>query len=384
MALTQVQDNNKLIRFTNEINREYVRENLFSPYMSTDLNAIIRVRQELKAGGEQMNIPIVTKLRGKGKGAGTLVGNEEKIDNYGMRLWIDWARHAVATKKNDQQKDSADIFGEAKPLLSDWGKERQRDDIIAALMALPSEAAPAGLGSDDGNTVNGVLYENATAAQRNTWNADNSDRVLYGVAVGNYNATHATALGNIDTTADKLSKSIVSLSKRIAMNASPAIRPYKTRDGYEYYVMFAGTNSFRDLKADLNIENRDARSREGDGINKNPLFQDGDLLYDGVIIRQVPEISAYVTNVWTSLTTAGASTSRVEPVFLCGQQAAVLGWGQMAKPTFRKEDDYGFITGTGTEMAYGASKMFKKHPMDGTALKQWGLVTAFVSAPLDV
>lgn len=384
MALTQVQDNNKLIRFTNEINREYVRENLFSPYMSTDLNAIIRVRQELKAGGEQMNIPIVTKLRGKGKWAGTLVGNEEKIDNYGMRLWIDWARHAVATKKNDQQKDSADIFGEAKPLLSDWGKERQRDDIIAALMALPSEAAPAGLGSDDGNTVNGVLYENATAAQRNTWNADNSDRVLYGVAVGNYNATHATALGNIDTTADKLSKSIVSLSKRIAMNASPAIRPYKTRDGYEYYVMFAGTNSFRDLKADLNIENRDARSREGDGINKNPLFQDGDLLYDGVIIRQVPEISAYVTNVWTSLTTAGASTSRVEPVFLCGQQAAVLGWGQMAKPTFRKEDDYGFITGTGTEMAYGASKMFKKHPMDGTALKQWGLVTAFVSAPLDV
>ncbi|TPM37045.1 DUF4043 family protein [Mesorhizobium sp. B2-3-2] len=383
MALTNVQDNNKLVRYTQEINREFVRENLFSPYMSQDLNAIIRIRQELKAGGEQMNIPIVTKLRGKGKGSGTLVGNEEKIDNYGMRLWIDWARHAVATKKNDQQKDSADIFGEAKPLLSDWGKERQRDDLIAALMSLPSEAAPSGLGSDDGMTVNGLLYEAATAAQRNTWNADNSDRVLYGVAVANYNATHATALGNIDSTADKLSKSIVSLSKRIAMNASPAIRPYKTRDGYEYYVMFAGTNSFRDLKADLNIENRDARAREGNGMDKNPLFQDGDLLYDGVIIRQVPEISAFVTNVWTSLTTAGNGSSRVEPAFLCGQQAAVLGWGQMAKPTFRKEDDYGFITGTGTEMAYGTAKMFKKHPMDGTALKQWGLVTTFVSAPLD-
>lgn len=384
MALTNVQDNNKLVRYTQEINREYVRENLFSPYMSQDLNAIIRIRQELKAGGEQMNIPIVTKLRGKGRGSGTLVGNEEKIDNYGMRVWIDWARHAVATKKNDQQKDSADIFGEAKPLLSDWGKERQRDDLISAFMSLPSEAMPVGLGSDDGNTVNGIQYELATAAQRNTWNADNSDRVLYGSAVANYNATHATALANVSTTTGKLSKSAVSLAKRIAMNASPAIRPYKTKDGYEYYVMFAGTNSFRDLKADLNIENRDARAREGDGMNKNPIFQDGDLLYDGVIIRQVPEISAFVTNVWTTLITAGASSGRVEPTFLCGQQAAALCWGQMAKPTFRKEDDYGFITGTGTEMAYGATKMFKKHPMDGSALKQWGIVSVFVAAPLDV
>lgn len=386
MAVTTIQENNKLVVYTKEINREFVRENLFSPYMGQDLNSIIRIRQDLKAGGEQMNIPLVTKLRGRGTGSGTLVGNEEKIDNYGMRLFIDWARHAVATKKNESHKDSADVFGEAKPLLSDWGKERQRDDLISAFMSLPSETAPTGLGSDIGQTVNGILYESATAAQRNTWNAANSDRVLYGAAVSNYNATHATALGNIDTTADKLSAAIVSLAKRQAMVANPAIKPFKTKNGYEYFVMFAGTNSFRDLKNDATIiaANRDARAREGDGMDKNPLFQDGDLLYDGVIIRQVPEISLYVTNVWTSLLTAGASTSRVEPVFMCGQQAAVLGWGQMAKPTFRKEDDYGFITGVGTEMAYGVGKMFKKHPMDGTDLKQWGLFTIFVSAAADV
>lgn len=118
-------------------------------------------------------------------------------------------------------------------------------------------------------------------------------------------------------------------------------------------------------------------------MDSNPLFQDGDEIYDGVIVRQVPEISSFVTNIWTSLTTAGAGSTRVEPVFLCGQQAAVLGWGQMPKPTFRKEDDYGFITGVGTEMCYGTAKMFKKHPNDGTPLKQWGVVTGFVSAPLD-
>jgi hypothetical protein len=385
MAVTTVQDNNKLVVYTKEINREFVRENMFSPYMGTALTSIIRIRQELKNGGEQMNIPIVTKLRGKGKGSGTLVGNEDKIDNYGMRLWIDWARNAVTVKKSDQQKDSADLFGEAKPLLSDWGTERQRDDLIDAFMALPSEAAPSGLGSDDGQTVNGVLYANATAAQKNTWNADNSDRVLYGKSVSNYNATHATALGNITAANDKLSAPIVTQLKRLAKNAVPSIRPFKTSDGYQYYVLFVGSNAFRDIGLDATIiaANKDARAREGKGMDSNPIFQDGDLIYQGVIIREIPEISQYVTQVWTTLTTAGGSASRVEPVFLCGQQAAVLGWGQMAKPTFRKEDDYGFIQGVGTEMAYGASKMFKKHPMDGTALKQWGVVTGFVSAALD-
>ena len=378
MAVTTVQSNNKLIKYTQDINREYVRGNLFSPYMGTAVNSIIRIRNELKAGGEQMNIPIVTRLTGAGVSTGTLVGNEEQIDNYGMRVWLEWARHAVVTNKAESQKDSADIFGEAKPLLSDWGKELQRDELIAALMALPSESQPSA-----GVRVNGIQYDLATAAQRNTWNSDNSDRVLYGNATSNYNATHATALANCDTTNDTLTAANLALLKRIAMGASPKIRPFKTADGYEYYVAFAGLNTFRDLKASLATVNKDARPREQNGVDKNPLFQDGDQIYDGVIVRQVPEISSFVTNVWTTLKTAGASSARVEPVFLCGQQAAAMAWGQMAKPTFRKEDDYGFVTGTGIEMAYGISKIFKKHPSSGSKLVQFGLATGFFATATD-
>lgn len=378
MSVTTIQTNNKLVKYTQEINREYVRGNLFSPYMGTSLNSIIRIKNELKAGGEEMNLPIVTRLTGAGVSTGTLVGNEEQIDNYGMRVRLDWARHAVVTNKAESQKDSADIFGEAKPLLSDWGKELQRDELIAALMALPSETLPS-----TGVRVNGIQYDLATAAQRNTWNAANSDRVLYGASTSNYNATHATALATLDTTADKATAPNLALLKRIAMNASPKIRPFKTADGYEYYVAFAGTNTFRDLKASLETINKDARPREQNGVDKNPLFQDGDQIYDGVIIRQVPEISSFVTNVWTSLLTAGASSARVEPVFLCGQQAAAMCWGQMAKPTFRKEDDYGFVTGTGIEMAYGVAKIFKKHPSSGSNLKQFGMATGFFASATD-
>jgi N4-gp56 family major capsid protein len=383
MAVTTVQSSNKLIKYTQDINREFVRESLFSPYMGEDVTSIIRRRFDLKNGGEQMNIPLVTRLAGTGTGSGTLAGNEEKIDNYGMRVWLDWARHAVVTNKAEQQKDSAEIFGAAKPLLSDWIKELQRDETIAALMALPSESAPNNLGTASGQRVNGILYDEATAAQRNTWNADNSDRVLYGNATSNFNATHATALANCDTTNDKLTAANLALLKRIAMGANPKIRPFKTRDGYEYYVAFAGLNTFRDLKASLETVNKDARPREQSGYEKNPLFQDGDQIYDGVIVRQVPEISSFVTSIWTTLKTAGAASARVEPVFLCGQQAAVFAIGQMAKPTFRKEDDYGFITGTGIEMAYGVSKMFKKHPSSGTKLVQWGMATGFFATATD-
>ena len=378
MALTTIDTNNKLIKYTKEINREYVRENLFSPYMGEDLNSIIRVRQELKSGGEVVNIPFVKRLKGAGVGQGTLVGFEEKIDNYGMRAKVDWKRNAVVTNNAEEQKDSADIFGEAKPLLSDWGKSEQRDDIIEALMALPTETLPAA-----DQTVNGLLYNVATAGQRDTWQTANADRIQYGALRANTKATHALSLAELDITNDKLTAANISLLKRIAMNADPHIRPFKTRDGYEYFVAFAGTNTFRDLKLDLLPYNKDSRPREGNGMDKNPLFQDGDLIFDGIIIRQVPEISGFVTSTWTNLLTAGTTSNRVEPVFLCGQQAAAIVWGRMAKPTFRKEDDYQHITGTGVEMAYGVAKMFSKHPMTGSALVQSGMVTGFYASSAD-
>jgi hypothetical protein len=387
MALTVIQDNNKLVRYVREINREFCRENMFSPYMGEEMNAIIRVRNELKSGGEIINLPIVARLTGAGVTTGTLVGNEEKIDNYGQRIRVDWARHAVVTNKAEIQKDSADIFGEAKPLLSDWGKELQRDEIIAALMALPSETLPT-----DGR-VHGIQFDLASAAQLNTWLSDNSDRVLYGASTANHvSLVHETALDTLDVAGDSLTAARLSLLKRVAMNANPKIRPFKTRNGYEYFVAFMGTNLFRDLKDNLNslggtAVNLHARPRETMGPNgapDNPLFQDGDQLYDGIIARQVPEISSFVTSIWTDLLAAGSGDNvRAEPVFLCGQQAATICWGQMAKPTERAENDYQFVRGVGIDMCYGISKIWKKHPMTGTALKQWGMATGFFATTTD-
>jgi len=367
--------------FRKEIYREYIRQNLYAPYIGTELTAIIRVINDLKVGGEQINIPLVARLKQQPIGNGTLVNNEEAMDNYGDRGWIDWARNAVTVKESERQKSSIDLLGIMRPLLEDWGKEIQRDEIVDTFFTIPlASTAPAGLGSNNGQRVNGALLDAATAGQRNTWTTDNADRILFGGAQGNLVAGNfASSLANI-TAGMTLSAAAALKMKRLAKKANPRIRPYKLKNGREYFVTFAGSNMFRDLQSDATIinANSQARPREGDGLDKNPLFQDGDLLYNGIIFREIPEQDVRLP---TFYTTAGSGSIQVGPAFMCGQGALAWLWGRMPRPTFRKEDDYQFIRGVGIEMAYGLKKIAKLSPAGN--YKEWGIFTGFFANQAD-
>ena len=381
MAVTSVSSNNKLIVFRKEVTREYIRQNLFSPYIGSEMTAIIRVVNDLKNGGEQINIPLIARLKGQPIAVGTLVGNEESIDNYGDRAWIDWARNAVKLPKSEEQKSSIDLFGQARPLLEDWGKELQRDEIVDTFFTIPlASTAPAGLGTQNGQRVNGALLDAATTAQKNTWTTDNADRILFGGAQGNLVAGNfASSLANI-TSGMTLSAASILKMKRLAKKANPRIRPYKLKNGREYFVLFCGSNCFRDLQSDTTIinANTQARPREGDGLDTNPLFQDGDLLYNGVIIREVPEIDIRLP---VTYTTAGSGSIQVSPTWMCGQSAIAWCWGRMPQPTFLKEDDYQFYRGVGIQMAYGLKKIAKVNPTGN--YKEWGIFTGFYASQAD-
>ena len=385
MAATVTQVNNKLIVFRKEIYREYVRENLFSPYMGEGVGSIIRVITDLdkggKMGGEQINVPLMARLQATAIASGPLVGNEEALDNYGMRLYIDWARNAVVINNAEEQKSSIDLFSEAKPMLVDWGKELQRDEICDSFYALPSQSSPAGLGSSNGQRVNGVLFDAATAAQRNTWITDNADRIQIGnsnsanLVAGNF----ASSMTNI-TSAMTASGALLMTMKRRAKKANPRIRPFKLKDnGTEWFVLFVGQEQFRDLANDTDIKtaNQNSRAREQQGYLKNPIFVDGDLLYNGIIIREVPELSLRLPTFYTTAGGTGGNP-QVAPAFLCGQQAQAWCWGKMPTPTFRKEDDYQYLRGAGIKMAYGIGKLAKLTPAQN--FKEWGVFTGFFSA----
>ncbi|EJN14749.1 hypothetical protein PMI42_01723 [Bradyrhizobium sp. YR681] len=383
MALTTTAANNKLIYFRKEIYREYVRENLFSPYMGPSMNAIIRVITDLdkggKNGGEQINIPLRARLNGQGVGSGQLRGNEEALDNQGTRMWIDWSRHAVTINNAEEQKSSVDLYAEIKPALTDWGQEKQRDEIVDGFYALPSQNAPAGLGSANGQRVNGILFDAATAAQRNTWITDNADRILVGngntanLVAGNFAASMANVTG-----AMVLSGALVNRMKRSAKKANPRIRPFKLKEnGTEWFVLFVGQEQFRDAQNDADIKgaNQNSRARENQGYLKNPIFVDGDLLYNGVIIREIPEMSLRLPVFYQ---TAGSGGIQIAPAFLCGQGAMAWCWGKMPTPTFLKEDDYQFLRGAGIKMAYGVGKIAKLNAAGN--FKEWGVYTAFLAA----
>lgn len=336
---------------------EYVRTSGFRPYMGKGTNSIIQVKHELTSGGKSINIPLITRLKAAGvTGVSALEGNEEALGNFNQKIDIDFLRNAVRINVPDQHYSEIDLLQAARDMLTTWAADKLRTDVITAL-----------------GSIDGTAFGSANATARNAWTANNEDRVLFGDAIGNFNATHATALNAI-AVGDTLSAGIVSLMKRIAKKADPHIRPMRINDttGREFFVMFAGSLAFRDLKEDTTIAeaNREARPRD---VDSNPIFQDGDLIYDGVIIREIPEIAGFDN-------TAG-SPVRVEPVYLCGAQAIGLAWGQEPK-SIKENFDYDMQMGIGTMEARGLEKM--RFPTGAASvLKDHGMVTGYVAAAGD-
>jgi N4-gp56 family major capsid protein len=347
---------------------EYVRNSGFKPYMGRTNNSIIISKYEMtEEAGKSINIPLITRLKGTGvTGSQTLDGAEEELGNYNCNISLDWRRNAVRVPKSTSYKTELDLFGAAKDMLRTWEAEKLRDDVITSMLSLVTT----------GDTV--VTMSASSAANRNAFNAANTDRLLFGKLRSNYSATWATAVGNLDTTDDKCTVASMSLAKRIAKNADPHIRPYKTGDGREYYVAFHGSRTFRDLKADTTMTqaNREARSREGNGMDDNPIFQDGDLLYDGIIHREVPEIDDVAANGTYSMNAIGATSADVRPVFLCGAQAVGIAWGQEPTPRTDMTKDYSFRPGVAIEELLGVKKLC----FNGV---QQGMVSAFFCAASD-
>ncbi|PBB75202.1 hypothetical protein CK227_10445 [Mesorhizobium sp. WSM4308] len=394
MALTANHPNNELVKFRKDVAYDFLRSSRFDPYMGDDSTSIVVRMGDLEADGKEIRVPLVTQLAGDGVGAGTMRGNEEQIDSYGMPVWADWARNAVANNRAVNKESSFNIRSTARSLLRGWSKRIVRDDLVDALLSLPTSAVQAGRFSTPGNRVNGIKFSAATAANKNSWVTANYDRVVFGSQMSNYSTTFATAVANVDSTNDKMTAAVGSLAKDAAKqtgvdpnnpgvyNGRPKINPYMIEDSdQEWYVCFLGSRAFRDLKADpvMYQANRDARNREnGDPTKTNPIFTGGSLVYDGIIYKEIPEITQRLL-----LKGVGASSIDVEPFFLCGQGALAYATGQMPRPTQLEDGDYDFITGLGIEAQYGVAKIAKA-PLSVSgatlgSLVDWGMVTGFVS-----
>ena len=147
--------------------------------------------------------------------------------------------------------------------------------------------------------------------------------------------------------------------------------------------MFHGSNTFADFQTALDTAgiDKDARAREGSGMDKNPLFQSGDELYRGVIHVEVPEIDAYVTQIGTPLTTAGAG-------FGPGQSGVLLrpvgrqSWrsGKCPSQPSGKPRTTSSSKGVGSRWRTSLLRPSRNGPKTPAVLKQIGVVTGFFAA----
>lgn len=310
------------IQWSSDFWVEYLRENQFSPYFGTSMDSMIQLRTDLtREPGDSVVFPTVRNLVGAGVTGNTVLeGNEEVINARSLKVAVSVIRHAVAVSQWDEQKSVIDLLQAGKSVLKNWAANKLRADIILSLGAITA----------DGDVQ--ISYAAASAAQRNTWLVNNADRVLFGATKSNaVSGVYATALTAIDNTADKMTAAQLTLAKRIARTASPKIRPIRVSGDEEWYVVFVPSMVFRDLMLDPTIVNalQYAWSRGSD----NPLFTAGDILYDGMIIREIPELPVIVD-------VGAGATVDVGASYLCGAQAIGIAWAQRTK-AITNERDYG-------------------------------------------
>lgn len=345
---------------------EYVRKNRFARYMGTTESSLIQLKDDLTVKpGNAVTFAAVRRLVGAGvTGDTVLEGNEEILDTRSMKLIVAPIRHAVAVSNWDEQQSAIALRDAAKMALKNWSMEKLRADIITAL----SQVGPQ------------LPYATATAAQRNLWLTSNIDRVQAGLATANTaSGVLATALAAITTTTDKMTGALLSLAKRRAQTASPHIRPVQMDDenDEEWFVVFMPSLVFRDFRNDPPVlnANTNARPREA-GWMANPLFSGGDLVWDGMFVREIPELPV--------LTGAGNGGVDVAASYLCGAQAIGAGWAQRTK-TRTNTRDYDYFHGVGLDEIRGIGKLqFGKDPTIDTGVEvDQGIFTIFTTAIAD-
>lgn len=359
----------------NDYYKPYIRASGFDRYMGEGSDAIIRVFREGKTdGGKDIIVPLLGTIKNAGVRDGeVLEGNEVDLEQFVDRVTCRWRRNAVKVPKSASYRSNMDILRVAAPSLRDWAARIVlKTGLIDNLTGI---VVPGTVGADGFNAPDTVAtYAGATAAQRNAFIVNNADRVQFGALVSNASSgVMATALATLDNTDDKMSTAVLDLAReRAAATADisatgPAINPYMTEDGEEWYVVFVQRRQMRDLRRDPTMfqANRDAMER---GKN-NPLFRNGDLLWNGMIIKEIADLPV--------IAGAGSGGIDVAQATLVGQSALAVAWGQMPRLITDNDQDYEFRPARAIEECIG----IKKTSFNGV---QYGAYSLFTAAAASV
>lgn len=336
MADTIVASGLTVAQWDDKFFTEYLTENRFEGEMGTNESSVIQVKEDLsKKPGDRVHFALVNKLTQDAiTGRDVLEGNEERMDTRSFPLTVDKRRNGVRIAEIDEQFSAIALRQAAKSVLKDWSMKDTERLIIKAF-----------------GSKNGVNYEDASEGQKDAWLVDNRDRAFF--ASGYAGTDHSAGLAEQDTTADLLTPDDITAMKFQAITrANPRIRPIRSEaNGRRYYIAYAHPLAFRDLAN--NADMKQAQREVNLEMENNRLFKGGDLLWNGVIIKQIEEM---YDDTGMTLTGVGASSATVVPVFLTGAQA--IGAAYAKRWTSKEQTfDYGDKKGVAIESIYGIEKL---------------------------
>lgn len=328
-------------KWSDQLRKEYLNGNEYRAFMGAGtvsggsmagngINSLIMVLDALgNKAGTKINIPLRRALTGTGvTGDQTLEGNEEEMVYDNESITIDLFRHAVIVRNPtmSEQRAAFQLFDEARPALTDWSEEKLAQEITDALV----------------DTSRGRVQS----------------RYRYGKVESNWNATHATALGNLDATDDLLTVALVKALKDKAKAGDPTngvgrIRPAKMsmENGVakKTFVLFCGTRARRNLENDTAYLNLQARNPVEAMAPKLVDTSNFIGMIDGVLCYEIERMPVSVNS------GAGAAVD-TSPVVLCGAQAVAVVYGQ--RPFFTmQEGDYGMTKGVAINEVRDVQKM---------------------------
>ncbi len=357
MAEDTIHADGQTIRFRTDLIREWVRKNRFSPYTGRGVNNVINQKFDTF---HTIRHPLLTRLQGAGVSGSTMLrGNGEAIGDYYWDTVPTYYRNAVEFNKEDKEKSNLALMKESRSLLLEWAMNETRDRQINAMGALY-----------DGTTyTNLAVTSGAFETIADAWLVTNKARTAFGAyAQGGSSggSDHSADLAQLDTSADTFVYQRLDEMRRLAEDADPHIRPFKTDQQGETYVAFCGSGTFEDLKASLVTVNTSADFR---GMkltaNGNILARDGDMFWNGTIIRKVPEITTLFSKAATAkqgqgalYNTGNSGTTNVELVVLCGTQALMHGFGQAPHLVVDRDFDFGFRPAVAVELKEDIKKTF--------------------------
>jgi N4-gp56 family major capsid protein len=339
---------------------EYLTENRFEGEMGTAENDIIQVKEDLsKKPGDSVTFALVNRLTQDAiTGRDVLEGNEERMDTRSFRLYVDKRRNGVRIAEIDEQFSAIALRQAAKATLKDWSMKDTERLIIKAF-----------------GSKNGVNYESASEVQKDAWLVDNRDRAYF--ASGYAGTDHSAGLAELDTTADLLTPDDITAMKFQAVTrASPRIRPIRVEsNGRRYFVLYTHPLAFRDLANNADI--KQAQREVSLEMENNRLFKGGDLLWNGVIVKQIEEM---YDDTGMTLTGTGNGGATTVPAFLTGAQA--IGAAYAKRWTSKEQTfDYGDKKGVAIEAIYGINKMiFGSSTADTGDTKDHGVLTGYFAS----